>query len=229
MRYPILIILLFVQVFCTAQPNVLYGERDPAKATLAVFYDKDGNIYPDYFIPDSSLSASNASLRDWYKEHPVDFANICSSYNCAFVKYSKDNLDVLNDSVTAAVKRSIEAKRTRVASVTFLVHGYRKPFKSLNGDSPSPRDYNILETAIRNLSGDRTFVEVYWDGMYDCCFSKNTRRNKELFELFETARENAGKVGGGMRKLITGSSSTTTASSSSTSSISSASSPSIFH
>ena len=198
-------LLLLIPAGCPAQPNVLYGERRLDRSTSAVFFDKDGNIYPDYFIPDSSLSHSDASLKTWYKAHPADFATICNSYHCGFDKYTVINLLVLNDSITASVKRSIEAKRTKAASVTFLVHGYRKSFKALNGDSPAPQDYGTLENAINNFSNSPLlFVEVYWDGMYDCCFSKNTRRNKELFKLFETARENAGKVGIGLRKLITG-------------------------
>ena len=167
MRYHILIFLFLGPIsFCCAQPNVLFGERSISRDIAAVFYDKDGNIYPDYFIADSSLTRSSASLADWYKDHPADFEKICGAYHCPFDKFAYDKLPVLNDSIAAMVRRSIEAKRNGLNSITFLVHGYRKPFNSLNGDSPSPRDFRMLETAMNNYNNGRMlYVEVYWDGM----------------------------------------------------------------
>ncbi len=205
MRYFFLTLLFSIQAFlCAAQANVLYGERNLQRDIPAVFFDRDGNIYPDYFIADSSLAKSKASLGNWYAEHPADFVKICSAYGCAISVYSDEALRILNDSITASVKRVINARSGVANSVTFMVHGYRKTFFSQNGDSPSPRDYSMLQATLNNFDSWRTnYVAVYWDGMYGT-FSRNLRHNKELIKLFVIARGSAANVGGGLRRLMAG-------------------------
>ncbi|MFT7121306.1 MAG: hypothetical protein ACJAZ9_001484 [Neolewinella sp.] len=49
------------------------------------------------------------------------------------------------------------------------------------------------------------FIEVYWDGTYDCCFSLKTKRNREIFELFEQrAQQHATTTGYRLRPLLAG-------------------------
>ena len=204
MKPLIIILLVAAAVRSKAQKNVLYGERNMAKETLAACYDREGTLYPDYFIADSSLVRSGASLMQWYRDNITDFSRIAAAYHCQFDSYSHTNSAILNDSVVATLKRRIAAQRTSSNSVIFLVHGYRKPFKSMNGDSSSPADYDTLQTTIDRFSGKKTcYVGIYWDGTYDF-LSKNLKHGKEILGLFVTARENAVKTGYQLRRLLTG-------------------------
>ena len=162
MKPLIIILLVAAAVRSKAQKNVLYGERNMAKETLAACYDREGTLYPDYFIADSSLVRSGASLMQWYRDNITDFSRIAAAYHCQFDSYSHTNSAILNDSVVATLKRRIAAQRTSSNSVIFLVHGYRKPFKSMNGDSSSPADYDTLQTTIDRFSGKKTcYVGIY--------------------------------------------------------------------
>ena len=181
--------------------NVLYGERDLKNEHLAVYIDKEGSLYPNYTISNSSLENSNASLINWYAKNQVDFLAISKLYNCNFSNYSLENCNILNDSIISSLKQSINSKKSECTSVSFLIHGYRKPFVKTNGDRTSTRDYATLEETISKTL-KTLYVEVYWDGMYGCCFSTNTRENKELYHLLQEAQKNALPVGQSLRKVL---------------------------
>lgn len=202
MRILFIIIYLFANCLVSAQStNVLFGERDLKNENLAVYLDKEGNPYPDYTISNSSLENSNASLINWYARNPNDFLIISKQYNCSFEKYNEENCMILNDSIISTIKQRIHLKKENYTSVSFLIHGYRKPFVKSNGDRTSPRDYAIMkETFQSNLK--TLFVEVYWDAMYDCCYSTNRKKNKALYNLLQEAEKNALPVGLGLRKVF---------------------------
>lgn len=163
--------------------------------------DKEGSFYPDYFISNASLQNNNASLINWYAKNQEDFLAISKQYGCEFNVFSDENCNILNDSIVSALKQSFISKKGTTTSISFLIHGYRKPFVKSNGDRTSPRDYAIMrEALVQNLK--TLFVEVYWDGMYDCCFSTNRKKNKALYGLLQDAEKNALPVGQAFRKII---------------------------
>ena len=202
MRTLFYILFFFANSLIVAQStHVLYGERDLKNEHLAIYIDKEGSLYPNYSISNSSLDSCNASLKDWYKKHSIDFISISKLYNCNFSTYSIENCNILNDSIVSSVQHTINTKKGEYTSVSFLIHGYRKPFVKTNGDRTSPRDYATLEEAI-NKSFTTLFVVVYWDGMYGCCFSTNTKENKQLYHLLQEAKKNALPVGQCLRKVL---------------------------
>jgi len=196
------LISFLVPLVISAQSNhVLFGERDLNKEYLAVYIDKEGSLYPDYFISNSSLDSCNASLLKWYENNLSNFFIISKQYNCNFEKYTSENVSILNDSISSSLKHRINNKKNEYNSVSFLIHGYRKPFVKMNGDRTSRRDYAVMEEVVnKNL---KTFcVEVYWDAMYDCCYSTNRKKNKALYSLLEEAEKNAIPVGHSLRNVI---------------------------
>lgn len=181
--------------------NVLFGERDLKNEHLAIYLDKEGRLYPNYSISNASLESCSASLNSWYAKHQMDFFAISKQYNCSFNDYNLENTNILNDSIVSFIKKNINNKKASFTSVSFLIHGYRKPFVKTNGDHTSPSDYHTLEQAIdKNLK--TLYVEVYWDAMYDCCFSTNIKGNQTLYHLLEQAQKNAVPVGHTLRKIL---------------------------
>lgn len=193
-------LLLFTSVSAQTT-HVLFGERNLTDQRVAVYFDKEGSLYPSYSISDSSLNNSNASLLKWYSDHPSEFLIISKIYTCNFDVYNSVNAAILNDSIVMATKRLLHSKKGDFNSISFLIHGYRKPFVKQNGDRTSPHDYEILEETIQK-SLKTLPVEVYWDAMYDCCFSTHKRKNDELYDLLKEAEKNSLPVGLGLRKVI---------------------------
>lgn len=181
--------------------NVLFGERDFKNDRLAIYIDKEGSPYPNYLISNTSLEKNNSSLINWYAKNQNDFLAISKQYNCKFNKYSQENCMILNDSIVSSIKQAVNNKKMEFTSVSFLIHGYRKPFVKTNGDRTSPRDYAIIEENL-SKSFKTVFVEVYWDAMYDCCYSTNRKKNKALYNLLEEAEKNAEPVGHCLRNVI---------------------------
>ncbi|MEP6466905.1 MAG: alpha/beta hydrolase [Parafilimonas sp.] len=205
MKYFLLVIfLLLVREIVYTQDfvrNVLYGERYFNTDTLLVCFDKNGDIYPDYFIADSSLK-QDSSLSNWYKKHPLVFEQIAQQYNCTFQEYSDTNIQILDDSILINLSKKINSKSIIDSSVTFMIHGFRKSFTQTRNEKTSGEDFEILEQTISKFTLSTLYVKVYWDAMYGCCFSKNISHNKVLFHLFEIAEQNATKVGKQFRKLL---------------------------
>lgn len=200
----LLLLYIFLYIPCRSQSNVLFGERGNVSANK-VFFDKEGTIYPNYLIQDSVLFKNDGCLSRWYKSEPDKFAEIAREYGCTFVAFSSDNLKILNDSIVNAARKNINSEAKNFNSITVLIHGFRKAYKNLNEDVSSPDDYNTLTQTIDKYRRSKTYyIEIYWDCMYGCCFSKNIRRNEQLFQLFEIAQKNAESVGKNLRYLIDG-------------------------
>ncbi len=177
--------------------NVFFGERNLKDEKIALYFDQQGTVYPDYMIADSSLRRCSGNLADWYQCHPSEFGEICKSYNCTL------NSKELQDSVVAQVTRKINAKNLQ--TVTFLIHGYRKSFLDIEKGISSVREFEILEQKLDFLTLENDlYIEVYWDATYNCCFSSNKKKNDSLFRQFEIAQQNAPKIGLSLRKIISG-------------------------
>jgi hypothetical protein len=134
-----------------------------------------------------------------------EFLKISAAYKCNFDKCNSENCTGLNNSIAASLRKKINDLNSEYQSVTFLIHGFRKPFKEENGDTDSPYDFSLMRNAIDKYYGEKTlYVEIYWDAYYDCCFSARASNNERLFELFGHAQSNAEFVGKSLNAVITG-------------------------
>lgn len=201
-------LILSVLLLCTTRQlaqHVVFGERSEESNQRGIYIDAGGMVYPDYRIADSDLEENEGSLARWYGTHPLEFLEIADRYGCHFDGWSANNAAILNDSVIARQIERIASLYDKVNTVSFLVHGFRKPFYPTTGGRPSPADFTEMKELINQASSKtHAFVEVYWDGMYGCCFSTNAKKNKALFRIFEEAQRNANEVGKTLRKFISG-------------------------
>jgi hypothetical protein len=171
--------------------------------TDAVFFDREGSIYPDYFIADSSLLNASAKVHNWYIAHPIDFEKISTFYNCTEKTPSQVGIEELDAAILKKKVGQIDQMKTQENKLTILIHGFRKSFVKSGDDNTSTTDFDFLEAQLR-LNGQQNIpvLKVYWDGLYDCCFSLNAKKNDQLFALFETSYNIAENVGFGLRKLL---------------------------
>ena len=204
MRLLLLFAILLCSVRLSAQ-HVFYGERPADKNDGALFFDKDGFPYPDYFIADSSMANAYGSLFTWFMQNSGAFIEISASYQLFPEKIDRETIFQLRDSITAGKIRSINRESYGYPAVAFYVHGFRKLYVSKTNEVTSAEEFRLLKANLATYGQPEAFgVEVYWDGMYDCCFSAKHSRNKELFRLFETAAKNAQAVGLGLRTVLSG-------------------------
>ena len=187
--------------------NVLFGERNLTNidnsTKISIYLDKNGFIYPDFFISNTSLTSSGASISKWYENNPKQFLEISKKYHCKFSKYNLENSNILNDSISSFYIKQINQTKTNFQSLTFLIHGFRKPFKETNGDASSPADYKTMQETFNKYNKTKTFfVEIYWDGLYGKRFSANLKANKIMYEVFEKSQINAEFVGAGLKNIF---------------------------
>ena len=196
--------IFFLGIFFSgfSQTNVLFGERESALNQTSVFFDRLGNMYPDYFISDTSLQNCNASLESWYISHAHEFEKIAKKYNCQFTFPDEQSLITLNDSILTFKIRTINSLTNSSKSLNVLVHGFRKSFKQ-SMDRTSTQDFVFWEEMIDTRSKVKTpSIRVYWDASYDCCFSTNSAKNDSLFEMFERTYQRADTIGLALRSLL---------------------------
>lgn len=198
----VLILLLLFSHQLQAQ-NVLYGERDLQEEKLALYFDKDGFPYPDYKIPDSSMRAAYGSLFTFFLQNAPDFIAVSAKYELFPEKIDSETIYLLRDSINAVNARKINAVAGS-STVSFYIHGYRKAFVPQNGDVTSVEEFQLLKDNLATYRAQRPVeVEVYWDGMYDCCFSLRQKKNRQLYGMFEKAGVQAVYAGAGLRRVIT--------------------------
>lgn len=197
------LLFLCLNVTFAQNTHVLYGERDLNNTAPAIFFDREGSIYPNYFISDSTLQQCNSSLKEWYSKHEHDFIKIARTLNCTFNTFSLKNYETLNDSIISSFTKKMRNQSGALQSATFIIHGFRKPFFNNNRDRSSSKNFKVVEDIIDSHSNSKTcYVEVYWDAMYGCCFSASSKKNKVLFKLFEEAQINAAHVGERFKKVL---------------------------
>ena len=187
-------------------PNVLYGERNLSDTRLAVYFDRDGSIYPEYLIKNDMLGAAGSSIKRFYQDNPDEFAAIAMLYQCAGTVFSEANVKALNDAILKKIQEKIDKDTRSSKSVTFLVHGFRKPFLPTgNDESTSEQDFTAMKDNIDGTAPGICTVEIYWDALYGCCFSAKPWQNKPLFQLFQQAQSyNAIQVGKAFKQLLSG-------------------------
>lgn len=197
-------LMLLTSCWLRAQDShVLYGERNLTRDTMCMYFDCKGYVYPSARISNDELRDSGGSLKAWYLKHEHSFLEIAAMYHCDFNGVNDLNCLILNDSVTAFLIRNLN--ESAYSTVSFFIHGFRKPFVRVNGDTDSPGDYLRMTEAYRKFGNpDAKIVEVYWDALYGCCFSANSKSNKPLFQLFEQAQKNAQATGNSLKGILSG-------------------------
>lgn len=189
--------------------SVLYGEKDlilkSQDGVERIFLDKNGDYYPDFFISDTELKQSDSELFKWSKANVEKFIEIGKVYNLYFVSFSDENYQMLQSKIIETRIESISDKSLNFQSVSVLIHGFRKPFKTRDRsiDSWSYDDNNFVGEIIKSKLANTFIIEIYWDGAYDCCFTRKMKNNKVIFELFEKyATQNAISTGYSLRQII---------------------------
>jgi hypothetical protein len=199
-----ILLSLFVLVSLTSfTQHVFYGERTRDNTDLALYFDNNGFPYPDWLIPDSTMEKAYGSLTTWFLQNNEEFIAISAKYELFPERIDTTTVYQLRDSINAVNLRRINTAAKDYGSVTFYIHGFRKAFTMQNGDVTSVEEFRLLRgNLVANGSPPTLEIEVYWDGMYDCCFSAKRRRNKELYELFEKAGNYAYNTGIGLRRVL---------------------------
>ena len=186
-----------------SQDNVVYGERSADMNSDAVFLDQEGSIYPDYFISNESLFQSKASLHVWYGNHPVEFLEIAKKHNCPVELPDHRTIKQLEDTLLAQAIRKIQSLKTTTNTLNVLVHGYRKSFVPNEHDVTSVEAFANLEQKLTSgLGVKHPTLKIYWDASYDCCYSLDGEKNRQMFEGFERAYHRADTIGVSLKKLL---------------------------
>lgn len=213
-------ILLFAILFIGALPvqgqSVVFGEKHPLEAVNSIFFDKDGMIYPDVVITNKSLRLYGNSLVQWYSynKHFTDslltlyglpnhkFLPVTGHGNDSTSLYTFETLQKLNDALIAEKSRQLDSIANG-NGLEFYIHGFRKSYHENGKDVTSVTEFGYLTASLdSNRTRENLVVRVYWDGTYDCCFSKDFKKNKELFQLFQKAGKNANNVSASFTKML---------------------------
>lgn len=190
--------------------NVVFGEWaryfEQEEGLVRVFLDRHGDFYPNSVILEADLQERNASLREYYAAHPAAFSAVAQEYGVSTQAAFDEAFAAFQSSIVADLLRQVNALDEQ-SDLFFLIHGFRKPMLPQRGGSPSSRGYAAVRASIQESYAARSrravFVEVYWDGTYDCCIGRKTKVNKRIFKLFEdVAQINASEVGYGLRRLV---------------------------
>ncbi|WP_111308848.1 alpha/beta hydrolase [Confluentibacter sediminis] len=191
--------------------NVFYGEKsnyfEPTENTYRLFFDKEGRLYPETFIPDEDLKTNNASLKNYYSKNKPKLINLIRELDLDFDSFSESNFNTIQGCLIRNKLDLINKEIRQSTKVFVLIHGFRKPIEPMNGSSSSQEDNNYLKDSILKQfapNADVKFIEVYWDGTFECCVGWNIKTNKRIFKLFENqAIKNAEEVGYSLRNILT--------------------------
>jgi len=216
MRFVLIGVLLFITNWSSAQ-HVIFGKKNPADTLNSIYFDSHGMIYPDCKLSNTDLLNCYGSLHTWYNTHKEFTDSILDTYRISTEQITVVSslgtnqefrfLSALNDTL---IKRKIHYLDSLANGngLEFYIHGYRKSYLENERDVTSVTEFGLLDTELnKTRSRKNLIVHMYWDGMYDCCFSANHKKNTELFELFETAGTHADNVAKSFSKLLNSSSS----------------------
>lgn len=215
MKILLLLLLCLFGLQVHAQ-HVTFGQRRTDAELNSIYFDRDGMLYPEKTISDEELRGYAGSLLEWYNRHEAYTDSILDVYRLSKEKvqvivshgepsdftYDPHVMSALNDSLLRKKMTALDAL-AKGNGLEFYIHGFRKLYQENNRDVTSVSEFGLLKQTLDSLrSKTPLIVCVYWDGMYDCCFSANHKKNKELFQLFETASKNADCVGSSFAQLL---------------------------
>lgn len=209
--------LLALYLLCTclilnaqSSQNVVFGEWpryfQPEEQVIRVFMDKNGDYYPNTIIPQEELLANDAAIADYFQAEEEAFLATAATYGLTFDAYSEEAFATLQSAIIGRLSDLINQVDAQ-SDLFLLIHGFRKPMLPQRGGYPSIREYagvrNSIQQQYSGVGRTAFFVELYWDGTYDCCIGRKTKVNKRIFKLFEdVAQQQASEVGYGLRKLV---------------------------
>jgi hypothetical protein len=200
----LVILLFFLGANQLFGQHVFFGERNLDSLewikSPGVCFDKNGWVYPDFFIADSSMRNSNNNLKDFYLSHPAITKQIFHRYNMPKAQVLMGDLTVLNQRIIETnIKRIYKLDQ---AKISLYIHGYRKSFHEIQNGISSPKEAENLRKFLVESEKTTPMVALYWDGLYDCCFSLKSKKNKQLFRLFEESYKQSVEVGKGMSQFF---------------------------
>lgn len=197
--------------YCThslSAQHVVFGERKLNDTVSALHFDRNGYLYPPFFISDSTLLRYDASLFNWYSGNTGITSGLLAHYHIPAVAsdpepFTNATLDLLNDSLIAEALRNINRQLSDSMSVNYYLHGFRKLFKDNGTDVTSVTEFGLLRQEFSTYGTKKQLaIDIYWDGLYDCCFSLHRRKNKQLFELYQRASAQADWVALSFSKVL---------------------------
>lgn len=189
--------------------DVLFGEVSSKgfikENTFQIFFDKEGNIFPDWKIPDTTLQAFDGKLQTYF-QHLIDVFLNCS-HPIYLQPKSTSLFNAWQKSLEKEIINRIHEGLDSDQMVFVLIHGFRKKFGGGGNNSSSFRDNEFVRREIEEEAGRQGkkpfFIEVYWNAYYDCCAGLNFKKNKQIFRLFEgPAAKSAWYTGRGLRKIV---------------------------
>jgi len=127
----LLTFFITINLFSQKNQHVVYGEKTryykPSEDVFGIFFDKNGDLYPDDFISDGKLISCKSSLQEYYKNHPKKFIEVAEKYNLKFDTYSDLNYIVFQDILVQDKIKNIN-KFQKNSNLFVLIYGFRKPF-----------------------------------------------------------------------------------------------------
>lgn len=180
MKNKISILFLLISLNASCQINKLYVKFGNAKAVLQtkkdgvlrIYFDRWGNIYPDFPLNDSVIEKNASWLNGMYDNNPKLFSAIKKKYHLE-PEATKEQLqqEIVND-LAAKINEASKNKQ-----LVFLVHGFNKHPLKPSGASAYD-EFKCMREAIENKFPDKSiqFVEIYWDG----CTWVNGAKWKEM-------------------------------------------------
>jgi hypothetical protein len=126
-------------------------------------------------------------------------------YRIPFNPKGEDRIKAIQDLNDTLIKQKISYLDSLADGngLEFYIHGFRKSYLENGKDVTSVTEFGYLTASLdSNRTRKNLVVRVYWDGTYDCCFSKDFKKNKELFQLFQKAGKNANNVSASFTKML---------------------------
>jgi len=197
--------ILFLGVLPAQAQSVVFSEKHPLEVDNSVYFDCDGYIYPNLVIGSKDLSDLNGSLLAWYSTHLRETDSLMRTYQIPFNPRGAELRKAIRDLNDTLIKHKIKQLDALANGngLEFYIHGFRKSYLENGKDVTSVTEFGYLTASLDSTRTRKNLVvRVYWDGTYDCCFSKDFKKNKELFQLFQKAGENANNVSLSFTKML---------------------------
>lgn len=135
--------------------------------------------------------------------HPEEFNAIAKKHNFHVEVVNEISVKQLEDTLLAQAIRKIQSMKTATNTLNVLVHGYRKSFVPNEHDVTSIEAFANLEQKLSmGLGVKHPTLKIYWDASYDCCYSMDGEKNREMFEGFEWAYHHADTIGVSLKRLL---------------------------
>lgn len=201
-------ILSILTLFCTAlafSQHVNFAQKNPGDRSTSIYFDCNGFIYPPLSIDQKELAGMNGSLMNWYSVHLKETDSLMELFHIPLNHSGAESRKGIYDLNDSLIKRKIQYLDSLASGngLEFYIHGFRKSYIENGQDVTSVAEFAMLEKSLDSTRTRKNLVVwMYWDGMYDCCFSSDFKKNKTLFELYETANLNADKVSESFKKML---------------------------